>query len=531
MGNRRKGIAQGSGKAAGTASTNAIFARALALHRGGDRRAAETLYRRTLALDPGHADSLHLLGCVLLETGRPRDAIDSIREAVRVSPAVPLYRQNLTQALLRCGENAMAATEAEFALRLDPENARCWNLLGLALMESHRNEEALAAFSRSLAIEKKNPEAMVNLAAALNRTGDFAMALGWADLALRITPESPLAWTNRGMSLKGLGRYDEAREAFARAGDFPMARVNLGYMRLLDGDYAAGWDLYETRRQILGIGRGRLEREWTGERPAPEASLVIVPEQGMGDTILMSRFFPTLATMFASVHAIVETPLLRLMRSAFPMVAFSAASSTADAAPAADYWCPLMSLPRLLGIDRVDAIPREPYLRTTDTGQGGEPARAPRSAAAPLRAGINWAGNPSFVYDAIRSTSLATLAPLLDIAGVAWVSLHKGHREEEAAAYGLPQPLATARDFLDTAAILQTLDLVVSTETAIPNLSGAMGIPTIVLTTPDTDWRWHGWYPAVTACRRASPGAWDAAVREAARMVGGAVARVPRAAA
>jgi Flp pilus assembly protein TadD len=488
-----------------------LFARAITHHRSGDLRKAEDLYRRILAEHPDHGDALHLLGCAMLETNRQEEAVASIREAVRIGPGISLYRQNLTQALLKSGDFSGAATEAELALRLHAENSKVWSLLGLARMELRDHEAAIAAFSKSLSFDGTNPETMVNLAAALNRTGDFEMARDWVDLALRLSPENPLAWTNRGMSLKGLGRYGDAKEAFQRAGDLPIARVNLGYVHLLEGDFALGWPLYEKRREVFRTGQGRPEPEWRGELPNPGSRLLVIPEQGMGDTILMSRFFPALAGMFASVVVVVEAPLLRLMTHSFPGIEFT----SSEPPDPLDAWCPIMSLPHLLRIMSADALPRAPYLRPATATT----ARGTRAAGSPLRAGINWAGNPSFTYDAIRSTRLETFAPLLEIQGIVWESLHKGHLQAEAERYRLPQPLGLARDFLDTANVLAGLDLIVSTETAVPNLSGAMGVRTIVVTTPDADWRWTGWYPSVTICRRESARDWEGAVTELRAML------------
>jgi len=140
----------------------------------------------------------------------------------------------------------------------------------------------------------------------------------------------------------------------------------------------------------------------------------------------------------------------------------------------------------------------------------------PPAARARPRVGINWAGNPAFAYDAVRSTALGTFAPLLAVGGVEWVSLHRGPREHEAGERALAQPLREARDFLDTAAVLRDLDLVLSTETAIPNLSAAMGVPTGVLCVKDVDWRWTGWYRGVTVCDQDTPGDWAGAIAKAA---------------
>jgi hypothetical protein len=225
-------------------------------------------------------------------------------------------------------------------------------------------------------------------------------------------------------------------------------------------------------------------------------------EQGIGDTILMSRFFPALLPMFRRVVVQVPRPLLRLMTEAFPAVRVVTDFEGVDF----DYWCPTMSLPFVLGLRSVEEIPREAWLHVE--GAAGPPARRPR-------VGINWAGNPRFTYDASRSTHLESLELLLRVSDVDWVSLHKGHLEAEAEPYGLPQPLRHANDFYDTALVLAGCDLVISTETAVPNLSAAMGIPTCVLTTPDPDWRWGSWYPNVRICRQEVAGNWFGAVAAA----------------
>jgi ADP-heptose:LPS heptosyltransferase len=159
---------------------------------------------------------------------------------------------------------------------------------------------------------------------------------------------------------------------------------------------------------------------------------------------------------------------------------------------------------------------------------GGE--RAPARGRAKPRVGINWAGNPKFAQDAVRSAHLDQLELLLQVSEVEWCSLHRGHREAEAEAYGLDQPLKDAADFLDTARVIAGLDLVISTETAVPNLSAALGVPTCVLAAPDVDWRWNGWYADVTVCRQDEPGEWAQAVAQALECLAGHLSRTASAA-
>jgi ADP-heptose:LPS heptosyltransferase len=240
---------------------------------------------------------------------------------------------------------------------------------------------------------------------------------------------------------------------------------------------------------------------WTGDS-RPGETLLVIPEQGLGDFLLMSRFFAPLADRFARVVVHAPAPLARLAALLDPRLEVVTSLQGARW----DVWAPIMSLPLLLGVRRLEDVPTAPWIAMPATGEpGGRP-----------RVGINWAGNPSYAYDAVRSTTLESFASLLAIPDIDWVSLHRGTREWEAEAYGLPQPLRDATDFLDTARVLAGLDLVISTETAIPNLSAAMGIPTCVMSVADVDWRWSAWYRGVTVCAQEAPGNWYGPIAEAA---------------
>ncbi len=200
-----------------------------------------------------------------------------------------------------------------------------------------------------------------------------------------------------------------------------------------------------------------------------------------------------------------QPPLARLISTVSPDVDIV----TGTDGIAYDTWCATMSLPHLLGIDSLEKIPNRPWLHLP----------RPTGGSDRLRVGLNWAGNPSYAYDAVRSTTLQELQLFLQVPNVEWVSLHKGHLEHEAEAFGLPQPLREAGDFYDTATVIQDLDLVISTETAIPNLSAALGVRTCVLTGPSPDWRWKSWYPNVTICRQEAPGNWFGAIAAALEVI------------
>lgn len=374
-----------------------------------------------------------------------------------------------------------------------PEVAAAHNLLGLVQLEQRRHPEAIASFSRALELRSPYPEALINLSVVCNRTGEHELAISVCDLALAAAPGNAPALLNRGMACKGLGRLDEAKQAFEQAGDHPMARFNLGHTLLLENDLERGLPLYEARRDVFRTGAGLTGEPWHGEAREDD-TLLVLAEQGLGDFLLMSRFFRPLLDRFARVVVQTPPPLERLMREHEPRLEIVGELEGARW----DVWAPIMSLPLLLGVRDVLGVPTEPWLTSTATD----------ALSARPRVGINWAGNPSYAYDAVRSTSLETFAPLLSIGDVEWVSLHRGVREHEAEAFGLAEPLGEAADFLDTARVIAGLDLVVSTETAIPNLSAAMGVPTCVLTTMDVDWRWGAWYSGVTVCAQQTPGNW-----------------------
>ncbi len=483
---------------------NAHIEAAVRFLRRNDLARAESRLAAVLEADPREPDALHLMGCVLLRRGRVEEAVRSIERAVARAPGIALYHENLAEALWRAHRVDLAAGECRLALRLDPRLHRPHNLLGLMAIDRCDYVAALRHLGDALRAEPRSPDALLNVSVVCNRTGDYERARQYSERVLAMAPGHPLAWINIGLALRGQGRVPEARAAFERAGALPMARFNLGYAWLLEDDLARGLPLLEARKELLGIGRGLAAPEWDG-RPLPGGTLLVTHEQGLGDTILMSRFYPALVERAGRVVALVQKPLERLIATVDPRVRVV---TSLEGVPC-DAWCATMSLPLLLGVDAVERLPLEPWLRVDAR------ARPP----VPLRAGINWAGNPSFAYDHVRSTHLESLRLLLEVPGVEWCSLHRGHLEHEAEALGLPQPLRAAADFLDTAAVVKGLDLVVSTETAVPNLSAALGVRTCVLTSPDPDWRWRSWYAGVTVCAQDAPGDWNGVVARALEVI------------
>lgn len=414
------------------------------------------------------------------------------------------YRIEDAAQMLKARDFSGAEGVLHALIAADARDAVAHNLLGLVHLECRRYPDAITAFSQAIRLRNPYPEALINLAVACNRTGEHELAVKVCELALGAAPGNTPALLNLGMAYKGLRQLGEAKRAFELAGDHPIARFNLGHTLLLEHDLERGLPLYEARREVFRTGADLAGEPWSGEHSA-DSALLVLAEQGLGDHLLMSRFFPLLLERFARVVVQTPEPLVRLMRAFEPRIEFVTTLESARW----DVWAPVMSLPHLLGVRDVLGIPVTPWLGM---------ARSSMPSGRP-RVGLNWAGNPSYAYDAVRSTSLETFAPLLSIGDVEWISLHRGAREDEAETFGLAQPLRDAADFLDTARVIADLDLVLSTETAIPNLSAAMGVPTCVLTTMDYDWRWTAWYADVTVCAQEAPGNWFGPMAGAAEAI------------
>jgi hypothetical protein len=340
-----------------------------------------------------------------------------------------------------------------------------------------------------------------------------------------------------------LGRLDEAMQSFDRATDIrpdlAEAWWDKAATHLLLGDFEAGWRLFEWRWQVPGPnGLDRVVRFaeplWTGREPLEGKTIVLYAEQGLGDTIQFVRYAELVAARGARVLLAVPKPLMRLVS------ALDGVDQVVDgesAAPAIDYQCPMLSLPLAFGTTLATVPARVPYLNADREESAAWRQRLPRVPGG-LRIGLVWAGghrpeNPHMTaMDARRSLPLARLAPLAQ-PGVEFVSLQKGERAEAelralAAEGGFARRIldvgAELGDFATTAALIDNLDLVISVDTAVAHLAGAMGKPVWLLNRADTDWRWmlgredSPWYPTMRIFRQTVSGDWGsviAAVREA----------------
>jgi Flp pilus assembly protein TadD len=494
-----------------------LFGQAVKYHQAGRLGEAEALYRRILAGDPDHADSLHLLGVIAAQRGRNDAAIELIGRAVRLRPRNPDYQNNLGLALFRLGRLGEAAAAHEKALKLKPNHREALNNLGNVHLAERRLDAAERCYRAALRADADYVEAHANLAATLAATDRLDEAEQHCRHALKLNPRYVEALNTLGDILRNRGRVVDAEGAYRQAlrhrPDWAALHYNLGNLLLLTGQFEAGWAEYEGRHRARNAGHAPrfTQPQWHGE-PLDGRSLLLTAEQGAGDTILFCRYAPLIAGGRVLVEA--PAPLRRLLAS-LPGIELVGEG----APPPFDLHCPLPSLP-LAFTTRRDTIPAAiPYL-------AGDPAlieswRARLADLPGRKIGLAWAGNPDHVDDHRRSIAPELLEALAGIPDAAFISLQKDAAARPAPA--LEDWTAELGDFADTAALIAGLDLVISVDTSIAHLAGALGKPVWLLNRFDPHWVWlrgrtdSPWYPTLRQFRQPTPGDWGS-VMAAARI-------------
>jgi len=468
---------------------------------------------------------------ICLQRGHLAAAAALTREAVRARPDFTVAYNTLSVALRRSGLAQEAEASCREALRLDPDYAEAHNNRGAALRELGDFAGAEACCRAALRLEPDYAEARNNLGAVLAQLGRLEEAEGCWREALRLNPQYAAAHNNLGSVLASLRRPREALAHFARAlaisPDYVGAHCNLAVAHLLLGDFENGWREDEWRWLAPVHPRRFAQPLWTGEEIGKRV-LFLHNEQGFGDTIQFCRYAP-LAAAKGRVILAIPRQLGRLLSS---LHGVERVIVEGDQLPDFDLHCPLLSLPRAFGT-RLETIPASvPYLAAP---AGQVTAWRQRLAELPgLRVGLAWASNPHSSQTAAaamdrrrKSMALDQFARLAGVQGVSFVSLQKG----EAAGQTLAPPPGLAirdwttelEDFADTAALIEALDLVISVDTAVAHLAGALAKPVWLLNRFDACWRWlldrddSPWYPSLRQFRQSAPGDWDSVIARAAR--------------
>ncbi len=489
---------------------------------------AETICRKALQADPAQASLWTCLGAVRHHAGDTQGAIAAFEEAATLTPedADAWASLGLTLGIAERNEEAVAALRE--AYRLDPGHASAGKNLGLLLMKSGRPQEAAETYRTLCAAQPADAAAWGWLGHACAASDRPEAARDAYARALTLQPEDaklelPLALVER-----DLGEIDASIDRLSRclAHDPSNAVVEfaLAQNRLLLGDFAAGFAGYEARWRRPGMDMPAYPMPlWTGE-DLNGRRILLHDEQGFGDTIQFCRFAATIEEKGAEVTLLVRPALKRL----FAGLGLRGAVSDAPPVERFDFHCPLMSLPLHLGLQRASLSPRSPYLTAEPALVTSWADRLSALAPGPFRVGLVWQGDPASQSERGRSPPLDALRPILDLPGIRFVLLQKYHgRSGLEAVAALPhvtdlgEQLDTGPDaFVDTAAVMTQLDLIVSSDTGPAHLAGALGAPSWILLKHVPEWRWAltgegtPWYPSICLFRQQVRGDWDDPVRD-----------------
>jgi tetratricopeptide (TPR) repeat protein len=537
-----------------------MLAQASALRRQGQIIDAEHLYAAVLAIAPDDADALYCMGAIKLARGEPGEALrligaalasraptprllfdlglafntlnrhqkalDSFDLAIQLQPDFFEAHGNRGAMLAALGCNVDAIESYRKALAINPNFADAHCNLGSVLTQLQRYDEALASLDRALALRPDYPDALYNRGNALKPLKRYQEALASYDRAIALQPDHADAHNNRGQVLRELERYDEAMASYDRAlalrPQHVMAHCNAAALRLLTGDFERGWAHYEWRwlkKSVLPAKRNFSQPAWKGEDSIAGKTILIHSEQGLGDTIQFCRYVPLVAARGARVIFEAQKTLQTILA---PLAGAGQVIAKGSPLPAFDLHCPLVSLPMAFGT-QLSTVPATTAYLSAPTPQVAKWQSRLGARRGP-RIGLVWSGNPGHERDRERSTGLRDFLPLLSTLGadVTFVSMQKDVRAEDTAPLKERTDIFdygnALEDFSDTAALISQLDLVISVDTSVAHLAGALGKPVWILLTYFPDWRWllgrddSPWYPTARLFRQDESRSWASVI-------------------
>lgn len=457
---------------------------AFRLHSAGRLAEASALYRAILQTHPDHPHALHYLGIAEAASGNSVAAKSLMERSLQVQPHNLQFIENFATLLVQIGNCEAALPVCQSGLALNPASAQLFYVQAVALLRLNRLLEAVAQLDQVLSLE----------------------------------PNNIVALNERGSALAQIRRFDEALASFAKALSFnpryAEAHFNEALCRLLHGDLARGLEKYEWRWEIAAARphkRNFLQPRWTGREDLAGKAILLYAEQGFGDTIQFCRYVPLVQARGARVILEVQQQLRELLEAAFEGATVIVKG---DPLPNFDMHCPLLSLPLAFGT-RLNTIPSDAtYLRAPSPSTMDQ-------AHDRLRIGLVWSGSATNINGGNRSMNLTALLPLLKLKAT-FVSLQKDIRAEDAEVLRAHTEILHVGDdlfdFADTAEKIAGLDLVISIDTSVAHLAGAMGKPVWVLLPFVPDWRWlldredTPWYPTARLFRQDDSRTWDGVV-------------------
>lgn len=526
---------------------------------------AISCFEKALGMDPQHGPAAFSLGSLLLNLNRTDEAVHWLQTALPLlDEKAPVYN-NLGKTLMLKGDDIQADKYFEKSLECDPEIAEAWfnraelcakggrwdlavplyqealqrnprmsaafNNLGHALRKSGRQAEALEAFTKVIELEPDLAEGYYNLGSTCRDMERFEAAVGWLSKAIELNPDYAEAWNNLALTCKNCGDFSRALAYFNRALDInpnlAVAHWNRGFVHLLNGDWRQGWKDFEWR---FGIPERRSLYPhningplWDG-RPIPGKTLLVHDEQGLGDTFQFLRYLPWVRRRCGRLILETRQELLELLRrrTCIDEIIIRRPDRPPDAP--FDHYIPLMSLAGITGTTVDSRTYDGPYVippqERTAYWQG-------RLSSGALNVGLVWAGRPEHANDKNRSCTLDILKPLFDLGQIRYHGLQKGPAGHPSQWADISSNFinlgAELNNFADTAGLLANLDVLITVDTSVAHLAGAMGRPVWLMVPYIPDWRWGlrgtttPWYPSMTLFRQHRPNDWSSVIEAICR--------------
>lgn len=506
-----------------------LLSLATVLERQGRLEDAQQHYSQASSLKPDDAGLWNHLGNLLWQFGRKDEAAQHLQQALKLNPQYWEAAHNCGMLLLELGRHAEAVKCFDAAEKLNSNSAALYQMRAVCLSAVNRFEDAETDYEKSIALDPSLAETHNNLGLLHWRFDRLEQAFACFDRALALRPDFHGVLNNKAVVLLHLQLLDEAfatlQRSLAAAPNDAQTLFYLATLQLLTGDFERGWLAREARWRLPSVGlvdRGFSQALWRGDQPLEGKTILLHSDEGLGDAIQFARYAPMVAALGAKVILEVEPPIQQLLGGITGVAACVGRSSP----PTFDLHCPLGTLPLAFGtqLDTIPFaqgyIPAPPAARVKAWQDRLEGRLGPH-----FRVGLVWAGNPDHKNDHNRSMSLRTLAPLLDC-DVQFVSLQKGVRDQDRAFLNARSDIVDLTeqltDFSETAALMSCLDLVISVDTSVAHLAGAIGAPVWTLVPFNPDWRWllnrddSPWYRSMRLFRQTKRGDW-ASVVEAAR--------------
>lgn len=535
-------------------AVEALLKKGLGFHQQGRLEEAKACYAQVLQWQADNADAWHLLGVLIGVLGQAGEGIEHIQRAIRLRPDFAAAHNNLGNAYRACQQwdaaimayrcalaarpdypaalnnlgcalkvqqqLSQAVASLRRAVELDPGYADAYCNLGNAYVALGEIEAALAAYHAGLARRPDDAEMLLALGQCYNRQGQVERALAVMTQVLALAPQCADAYYTLGDLRYKLGEVGAARDAFHRAVNLAPhladAQLNLGLTELCLGNFLAGWRGYAYRPQGNGVPN---PLAFAARAVAPDGLagkfVLLHSEEGLGDTLQFARYAPLLVDAGATVGLVVQPPLKSLLAGSLPTVSVF---SKGEPLPTADEHCPLLSLPLVFGT-KLESIPTAtPYVHAPQAAMSRWANCLGLASAAAPRVGVAWSGNPKHENDLRRSIPLVLFSTLMEGFDGQFFCLQTEVRVSDRAIMPTLNNLLDLSgeigDFADTASIMSNMDLIVTVDTSIAHLAGAMGKPVWVLLPFVPDWRWlldredSPWYPTMRLFRQSTPGGW-----------------------